>query len=370
MKSKKILAGILALTLMCAPAAADFSFANNFNISASAEDISDDATEMFWLGKESGITNGKIGVPNGYYDNNGNNISEKDEYGNNINSDLYDSNKTFKYRVHIDKLSDFGFVYTGMASALTLYDANGTALSPTKTDESVNDKTGEISTITAYKNLSAGDYYIAGTTDNDIKTNNYILVLVDEITAPKKRTISAASKIRGAYGRSAYVSAYTPGGNLQYKSSNSKIFTVDKYGKITYKKPGVAYLKITAPATKYYKYASKTVKVVVTPKNIARVKGKLVKHYPNAAVKVTWTRDKNASGYIVYVSSKKNSKGQLIKPKRIVIKNNKVNYYKVKGLNRTCRRYFKIASYKKVSKKLNIYGNKVGYGFRYRLTRR
>jgi hypothetical protein len=52
-------------------------------------------------------------------------------------------------------------------------------------------------------------------------------------------------------------------GAVSYKSMNGKIVRVNSSGKVTIKKKGTTYIKITAKATKYYKKATRKVKIVI-----------------------------------------------------------------------------------------------------------
>lgn len=357
MKTKKILAGAMALTMLCTPAAVDFSAFDNVSMSASAIDVLNAATALTWTQYTSTYYNYRYA---------------KLPYAE-LNSNR---NTAFNYSINIDANQMFSMEYTGILNnECFLYDSKGKSIKSTKYEYNSSTKI----TKKRYYNLPKGTYYIRGTALAGSMNNNYSSVELYE-TTPEASGLSVKKLSGVKAGKTIYCSRYVNLTNnhiystdLKYKSSNPKVLTVDKYGNITTKKPGVAFVTVSVPVKSSISGmwavapASKTIKVLVAPKDINRAKGQIVKHRPNAVVKVTWTRDPNASGYIVYMSKRRNSKGQLVKPKRIVIKNNKVNYYKVRGLNRTSTYYFKIASYKKLSKKVTVYGNKLAYGFTYRV---
>jgi len=81
---------------------------------------------------------------------------------------------------------------------------------------------------------------------------------------PAAQTITASSFSK-TYGNAAFsLNAKTNGdGTLTYKSSNTKVVTVDSAGKATIKGAGTAKITISASATANYKAASKTITVTV-----------------------------------------------------------------------------------------------------------
>ncbi len=100
--------------------------------------------------------------------------------------------------------------------------------------------------------------------------------------------------------------------------------------------------KYTGSVTKYY--------------YIAPGKPSLKNVYFNAKstqAEISWKRDKKASGYAIYMSTKKNGKYEKIK----VIKNNKTTSYKKTGLKSSKTYYFKIRSFVVVDGE-RIYGKK------------
>lgn len=141
-------------------------------------------------------------------------------------------------------------------------------------------------------------------------------------------------------------------GKLSYSSSDKKVATVSKNGKVTLKGTGIATITIKAASTKNYKPTSLKVKVTVKPAKVAVASLKTIK---GKKLSIKWKKAPNATGYeIQYSTDKKFKKG--VKQKKITkgkatsctltkIKDNK-NYYvrirayktvKVKGKKQTLK---------------------------------
>ena len=125
---------------------------------------------------------------------------------------------------------------------------------------------------------------------------------------------------------------------VSFISSNSKIVTVDANGVMKGRKLGRAIVRVVAPNGK-----TAVVKVQVRP---AQVKGLKKKQVTAHSVKLTWKKQKNVTGYLIYSnvgSSKKYRYVKATKKTSIVIKNLKKN---------TSYR-FKVRAYKDVSGRLS-----------------
>lgn len=119
-----------------------------------------------------------------------------------------------------------------------------------------------------------------------------------------------------------------------------------------------------------YKNNKNTGKAKITIKGKGNYKGTIKKYfiivpkkakiidvyyaYNYKSAKIEWEKDKQASGYTIYMSTKKD--GEYKKVKRI--KNNKTTEYTVKKLNSKKMYYFKVWSYKTVGDK-NYYSTKI-----------
>lgn len=111
-----------------------------------------------------------------------------------------------------------------------------------------------------------------------------------------KVTIKSKKKVTLAVGKKSTIKVKQKG--AKFKSSNKKVATVSKKGKITAKKPGTC--KITVRVKK----SSKKVTVKVVP---AAVKVKTAKNLTDKGIQLKWTSVKGATGYNVYYSTKKKS---------------------------------------------------------------
>lgn len=137
---------------------------------------------------------------------------------------------------------------------------------------------------------------------------------------PATQTITA-SNVTKTYGNAAFsLGAKTNGdGTLTYKSSNTKVATVDNAGKVTIKGAGTAKITISASATANYKAASKTITVTVNkasnplkigPKTATVKYSKLKKKTQTLAVTkvIKFTKKLNDKKTYTLVSAKKGSK--------------------------------------------------------------
>ena len=121
---------------------------------------------------------------------------------------------------------------------------------------------------------------------------------------------------------------------VKFTSANSSIATVDANGNIKGRRPGKTV--VTAMTSNGL---TATVKVTVRPAQVTGLKKKSVK---STSVKISWKKQKNVTGYIIYTN---------------VGKSNKYKYYKttkktnivVKKLKKNTSYRFKVRAYKTVS---------------------
>lgn len=161
---------------------------------------------------------------------------------------------------------------------------------------------------------------------------------------PLSQTITAKSKTV-TYGSKAFnLKAKTDGGGtLTYKTSNKKIVTVSKAGKVTIKGYGQATITITAAANGNYKKTTKKITIKVVPKKVTI---KTVKSSSKKTLSVTWKKDKTVTGYQLQFCHVKNFKrGTYQKNFKMKKTSAKVSGIKSKVY------YVRIRSYKKVGKK-------------------
>ena len=166
------------------------------------------------------------------------------------------------------------------------------------------------------------------------------------------KTIKVSKKnYTKVYGNKAFgLGAKTATGEtLKYSSSNKKVVTVSKTGKVTIKGIGTATITITSPASDMYK-AAKAVKVTikVVPK---KVKVTSVKNIKGGKLRIAWRKDKTVTGYEVLYSTKQNFKNA----KKVTVKSYKTVSVKTKKLTKTKTYYVKVRAYKTVNGK-KVYG--------------
>lgn len=133
---------------------------------------------------------------------------------------------------------------------------------------------------------------------------------------------------------------------FRWTSSNRNV-SVNTSGTVTGKKVGSAVVRATLPVSG--QSVSKKITVKAAPKKVALRSVKAGKR----TVKVTWKRNKNASGYQVYIArNKKFTKGK----KRATISRNRTTSKTFKKLKRKKVYYVKVRAYKKVGV-TKLYGN-------------
>ena len=138
-------------------------------------------------------------------------------------------------------------------------------------------------------------------------------------------------------------------GSVAYKTSNKKVVTVDKKGKVTVKGPGRAVITVTGKANGL---KTETAKITVTVKPSAKLSAKAAAQ-SGKKLKVTWKRNKKATGYQIVVATDKSFKHVV---KTVNIKKNKTVKATVKGLKSGQKYYVRVRSFKKATGG-NVYGN-------------
>lgn len=138
-------------------------------------------------------------------------------------------------------------------------------------------------------------------------------------------------------------------GTVAYKSNNKKVATVDKKGKVKVKGPGRAVITVTGKAKGL---KTETAKITITVKPSAKLSAKAAAQ-SGKKLKVTWKRNKKASGYQIVVATDKSFKNVV---KTVNVKKNKTVKATVKGLKSGRKYYVRVRSMKKASGG-NVYGN-------------
>ena len=160
-----------------------------------------------------------------------------------------------------------------------------------------------------------------------------------------KKAAQSISKVSGSYTK-AYKTNFTLSpkakGKISYKSSNTKVATVNSKGKVSIKGTGKVTITVSAKATSCYKAANKKVTIYAVP---AKAKLKEVKS-AKGKVEAEWKKDSNASGYqVLYSTDKKMKKAKTMNC------NKKDTTATIKNLkkNKTC--YVKVRAYKTIDGK-------------------
>lgn len=174
----------------------------------------------------------------------------------------------------------------------------------------------------------------------------------DQKTDQKKdnTTEKSGQKITGISSsyKKAYNSSFTlkpkAKGKITYKSSNTKVATVNSKGKVKIKGTGKVTISITAKETSAYKKQTKKVTIYAVPgkrdiKKLSSGKKKLT---------VQWKKDNRSDGYQVQYSTDKKFKKNV---KNVVIGKKQTTKQTIKKLTTGKKYYVRIRSYKKISGK-------------------
>ena len=166
----------------------------------------------------------------------------------------------------------------------------------------------------------------------------------------EKKTQKSNQKITGISSsyKKAYNSSFTlkpkAKGKITYKSSNTKVATVNSKGKVKIKGTGKVTITITAKETSAYKKQTKKVTIYAVPgkrdiKKLSSGKKKLT---------VQWKKDNRSDGYQVQYSTDKKFKKNV---KNVVIGKKQTTKQTIKKLKTGKKYYVRIRSYKKINGK-------------------
>ena len=170
-----------------------------------------------------------------------------------------------------------------------------------------------------------------------------------KVTVEKKKQTITADPVEKTYGCKAFCIKveHDGSGKLSYSSSDKKIATVAKDGKITVRGTGIVRITVKVAETDDCLGAQTTVKLTVAPKKTV-LSGAVSKKRGQISVK--WKKDSKATGYQVSVSRDKSFK------KGTVTKNVKGSSKTFTKLKKGKKYYVKVRSYK-TSEGKKIYGN-------------
>lgn len=232
---------------------------------------------------------------------------------------------------------------------------NGKAQEPSVT-VTLNGKTlkkGTDYTLSYNNNINpgTGEIIIKGKGGYTGKTVAYFEIQKKNSTTDSgKKTEKSGQKITGISSsyKKAYNSSFTlkpkAKGKITYKSSNTKVATVNSKGKVKIKGTGKVTITITAKETSAYKKQTKKVTIYAVPgkrdiKKLSSGKKKLT---------VQWKKDNRSDGYQVQYSTDKKFKKNV---KSVVIGKKQTTKQTIKKLKTGKKYYVRIRSYKKISGK-------------------
>lgn len=168
----------------------------------------------------------------------------------------------------------------------------------------------------------------------------------------KKTQEIQASDITKNYGQKAFsINAVrkTGDGEISYSSSNKSVATINADGIVTMKGYGKTTITIQLSGTTSYRECKKEITLTVKPAKVTSVNAKAS---GKGAILVSWKKDKNATGYEIAYSTKKDFKSDT---KKLLVKKNSVSSKKVLNCKSGKTIYVKVRSYKTVDGK-KIYG--------------
>ncbi len=183
---------------------------------------------------------------------------------------------------------------------------------------------------------------VKSTSSNEVDNKN-------ESTPQPEKKSQKITNVSSSY-KKAYKSSVTlkpkAKTSCTYKTSNSRVATVNSKGKVTIKGTGRATITITAKATSAYKSATKKITIYAIP---AKMKTPTVKA-GKRKLSVSWKKDSKADGYqIQYSTSSKFKKAKNVSCSKKTAKTT------LKKLKSGKKYYVRIRAYKKI-------GNKKYYG--------
>ena len=219
-------------------------------------------------------------------------------------------------------------------TALTYATSNDKAAT---VDENGNVTIKGVGTAQITVTAAADDFY-----NEAVKTVN---ITVNKGTATL--TTKAKTTVNTAVGSKAFNlgAKATTGMKVSYATSNKKVATVSSNGTVSVKGAGIATITVTASGSNYNTVTKKiTVKAAPKKQSVKATAGK-------KKLTVTWTKDKNATGYQVQIATNKNFKSA----KTYTVTSYKTYKKTISKLKSKKTYYVKARAYK-TSGKTKIYG--------------
>ena len=225
------------------------------------------------------------------------------------------------------------------------YTYDGKAKTPVVVVKDTNGKAIAASnyTITGGESkTNAGTYKIMVTFKNDYQGSNTVNFTIKKATRTLKVTANKEAITAGA---AATLIVKGAKGKVSYTTSNNKIATVSKKGKVTAKKAGKVVITVKSTATANYNAATAKITIKVKPKTTSIGK---VTSPDKGQIKITWK--KNKTGYVYELQYSTSKKFTRAKTKTVKIPRNSISSVTLKKLSAGKKYYVRIRSTDKSGK--------------------
>jgi hypothetical protein len=158
------------------------------------------------------------------------------------------------------------------------------------------------------------------------------------------QTVTVTSKYTKTIGDKTFTVSAKASGALSYKSSNTKVVTVDSKGKVTVKGVGTATITVTAAATSNYNKGTAKITVTVNPKAVALSS---VKSSAKKKLTVKWKKGSSITGYEIQYSTSSNFSNA----KTVTVSKSGTTSKTITSLTSKKKYYVRVRTYKTVDGK-------------------
>jgi len=188
----------------------------------------------------------------------------------------------------------------------------------------------------------AGTYKITVTFKNDYEGSSSVNFTIKKVTPKLKVTVNKSTIIAG---KNVKLTIKGAKGKVSYTTSNNKIATVSKKGKVTAKKAGKVVITVKSAATANYNAATAKITIKVKPKTTSISK---VTSPDKGQIKITWKKNKTGDAYeLQYSTSKKFTKA---KTRTVKVSKNSTTSKTIKKLSAGKKYYVRMRSTDKSGK--------------------
>ena len=167
---------------------------------------------------------------------------------------------------------------------------------------------GYATTISVSKTGTQEVYFYAineGGGTNVLIGHRSVYIEKPDTPTKKAQSITANSVIKTVGQKAFSLGAVAPG-KLTYKSSNTKVATINASGKVTIKGAGITKITINAAATSSYEAASKQVTITVRPRSVTL---KSLANSKKGKLLIKWKKGSGISGYKIQIAQNANFEG-------------------------------------------------------------